>query len=143
VTTIYGDEWDSYPKGEEMARDSQCLLGAITKEQRAKLTNKRKELDAVAEAITSKINNLVDSGNKISQASSTGREQLKRDMAEYKSEMERFNRTTNDMPTRDGGLETSVRQTLMERSRVGMWAAVGAVSIGVLVYLMRRRRTTG
>ena len=117
-------------------------MGAITKEQRARLTNKRKELDAVAEAINSKINNLVDSGNKISQSSSTGRVQLKKNMAEYTSQMEKFNRTTSDLPTRDGGLETSVRETLMERSRVGMWAAVGVVSVGVLVYLMRRRKTT-
>ena len=142
VSTIYGDEWDSYPKGDEMAHSTQCLLGAITKEQRARLANKRKELDAVADTITDKVNHLVESGTKISEASSTGRQQLKRDMEEYTSQMQKFNRTTTDLPTMDGGLETSVRQTLMERSRVGMWAAVGVVSVGVLVYLMRRRKIT-
>ena len=139
--TVYGGEWEKYPKGREMTPESSCLLGAITREQRTQLANKRKEVDNTGRQLQAQLNSLAAAEKSIDASSKQNRKQLAKDMANYQKIMSKYDSTTVDTASRTGSLVTSAQSTLMERSRVALWGVAGAVSVAAILYFLRRKRT--
>ena len=136
---IYGVQWDALPKGVIMSPESQCSLGAITKAQNTELQKVRAELDALAQAIQSRSNDLEESENKIDANAKETREKLVKDLAEYQTLVEKWESQNKYSVSNSGALMTSIQQSSMEQARVAFWGISGAVSIALLLLILRNR----
>lgn len=138
---VYGDEWDKYPRGREMTPESSCLLGAITREQRTQLANKRREVDATGQQLQAQLNSLKTTEKALDTSSKENRQQLAKDMADYKRIMAKYDGAAVDTASQSGSLVTSTQTALMERSRVALWGVSAVVGVAAIVYFLRRRRS--
>lgn len=137
IQDIYGVQWDSFPKGDMMTPDAQCSLGAVTNQQMQELSRVRKELDDLAMAIQNNSNELSHSGETLETNSVESRKKLVKDLAEYQTLLENWEKQNKSGVSLSGSLLTSIQQTSVEQSRVAFWGISGAVSIALLLLILR------
>ena len=93
----------------------------------------------MAQAIQNRSNDLEESENKIDASAKETREKLVKDLAEYQTLVEKWESQNKYSVSNSGALMTSIQQSSMEQARVAFWGISGAVSIALLLLILRNR----
>ena len=121
--------WSQYQKGPDMTMDTLCSLGAITKDERKIVEDKRNKLKETSEKMDKQVNDLSAQRKNLLQKMTQNIDKMGNNITNYEQTQASKQANKKSEPTMDGLLEDSGATMTSQQNKQQLWAILAILGV--------------